>query len=186
MEMHAALLSGDPFGDGRHILKLRLHISVPSCKFSGFQRVAGVQLVGDNQRHNAQFGQHGFGVLPPIPRQGQHFDDRGFCYIAAILCPPLAVGDPHRLPVVTDRVSDVTCQTFRCRQQRSWAIHIALDHKALIQAHEVRHPGLGEQIIADGHRERFGTRSMEGVIGVSRVHDDVAVVTQENAGLTKI
>ena len=90
--------------------------------------------------------------------------------------------DPDRITARAHRVTDIFRQQLGSRQQRAWTAHIPLHNKALVESQQVRHPGFGEQIVANGNRQGLGARPVQRVIGIGRIHHNIPVVTEIDAG----
>ena len=94
--------------------------------------------------------------------------------------------DPDRVPPRVHGVTDILRQQLGRRQQRTRTSDIALHNKALVESHQIGHPGLGEQIVTNGNGQRIGARSVQRVIGIGRVHHNIPVVTEIDPGGTQL
>ena len=188
--VHPALVAGDALAYGRHVFLVALAVTARRgllVQLVGLECVTGIQLVGDSHRHYAQAGY----MLPEglaglVAAHAQHFDDRRLSAIHAVLGPTLPLGDPDRRALLQDRVLNVVGQVFRGGQQFPRATDRALDDKALVEPHQVGHPGLGQQVVADGDTHGVAAGAVQRVIGKGRVHGDIPVIAHVQVGLPRI
>ena len=184
--MNAALFTRNAPGNRGHILELRLDVTLARGKLGRLERITGIHLVSNHQWDNIEIREHRLRCLSPLSGQGEHFDHRGLSEIAPVLGPTFTMRDPDRVPPRVHGVTDILRQQLGRRQQRPRTTDIPLHNKALIESHQIGHPGLGEQIVTNGNGQRIGARSVQRVIGIGRVHHNIPVVTEIDPGGTQL
>ena len=185
--MDAALGLADAGQDAVEILAGLLHVfdaAFPDQRFAGLEDVAGLELIGNAQRHDLQ-GLVGFGEVG-CPAHTKHLDERLFGAVPAVLRASLALGEPDGAAAGGDAFPDIG------RQGCEGVVELAAGDAALDLHHAVRSDqvfdeGIAEEIVADADLGRRQVALHEHFLRDSRVQNDVSVVREiEVAALGQI
>ncbi|MNL40194.1 hypothetical protein D3C87_1625250 [compost metagenome] len=112
----------------------------------------------------------------------EHLEDRRFGTVVTVLGAAFGLGDPDRGAIVADRMVDVRRQQLIRRHFLTTAGDRTVHDEALVQAHQIADKRLLQQVVADRDARRRQAGVVHGVVDEGRVHDDIAVVGDEQIG----
>ena len=112
----------------------------------------------------------------------EHLDDTLIREVVAVLGPPVALGDPHRLPLFGDRVPDVLRAVHRTAVE---VLHVAaaFDAEHLVRLADVDDQLRGHEIGPESDLRGLVAVLEEQVLQQRGVEHDVAVVRDEKVTL---